>query len=483
MLVIPIEQKLDSNNPPVITALLIIINFLVFFAYQQPNDNEVYSRSMEYYFESDLYEYENTVYQEYLFSGDLEQHDAYEQLEDQEKALWIIFDIGFAHYLEKEYFLNNPISPDWEDARIEFNAIVNELSAHKFGLIPADLNVFDFVASIFMHGNIGHLLGNMIFLFIFGFSLEVALGRLWFLSIYLIAGIGGDILTWITAPTSFIPTIGASGAVFGLLGMYLGLYGFKKIKFFFTVGFYANQFKAPALILLPYWALIELYAQFGEQDYIAHYAHLGGLLTGAIVVLIGKNTFIKVDRDYVEKVDTEAPFREKYETFLRQLDALNIPQAKQLLAELLLLKPGNLRLLKHQFDLLKLSPCSPEFEEIAATIFGRKNLLNKEAVMIARVVNEYDSLSQNHSAYEAGPCHNLFNLFLRAEHLEEAEFQLQKLREKPSAETKIPGMLLRLISYLNNHNQSMQANRYTKQLLEQYPDSEAADHIRAIRET
>ncbi len=481
MLIIPIEQKLDSSNPPIITVLLIVINFFVFFAYQQPNDDTARAQYTEHYFQTGLYAYEQDIYLEYLILNDLDKYDAFQLAEEEQKPFWVMHDPAFSYYLRNEYFIKNYHDEDWRLAREEFDEIIDSLSARRFGLIPAELNVVDLITSVFLHAGIVHLIGNMIFLFIYGFSLEVALGRLWFLSIYLLSGIGGDLLTWAMSSNSYTPTIGASGAIFGLLGMYLGLYGFKKIKFFFTVGFYANQFMAPALILLPYWALIELHGQLTGQDYVAHYAHLGGLLTGVLIVAAGKDRFIKINRDYVEKVDDDAPFREKYEIFLRQLDDLNIDHAKQLIAELLRMKPSNLRLMKHKFDLYKLKPADPEFEKIALAVFSQTSILDTEASMIAAAVNEYDRISHAHNAFKVNTCTNLFNLFLRTNHLEEAEQQLQKLQDQSAAKSRIPGLLLRMITYFNSHNQKGKAERYVAQLFEQYPDSEAADHIRAIR--
>jgi hypothetical protein len=237
---------------------------------------------------------------------------------------------------------------------------------------------------------------------------------------------------------------------------------------------------APALVLLPYWALIELYDQLSGQDFIAHYAHLGGLFAGFAIVAAGKDRLIKINRDYVEKVDEETPFREKYETFVRQLESLNIQQAKNLLAELIVMRPDNIRLLKHQFDLLKLKPDSPEFEDAAIAIFKQTKTRAADAPIIAHMANEYGRISESRSAFDVATRIQLFNVFLRAEQQEDAENQLQMLRNEPEAQKKMPGMLLRLANYLNARDQKSQASRYMNQILESYPDSDAANQIRPL---
>jgi hypothetical protein len=137
--------------------------------------------------------------------------------------------------------------------------------------------------------------------------------------------------------------------------------------------------------------------------------------------------------------------------------------------------------LTHQFNLYKLTPESIEFERAAAKIFRQKRILDSDVRAIASMANDYERLSVDKKAIDVSTRLNLFNIFLRADHQQDAEIQLQVLRDIPEAQKKIPGMLLRLSNYLGARNQKSQAERYNEQILEQYPESDAAEQIRVLR--
>src|SRR5687768_2725570 len=118
MLIIPIEQKLDSNRPPVATVLLIILNCLVFFGYQA-QDYVHMDEAFVFYENSGLLEYESDLYAEYLKTRDPDLYKEYTQLEEAEYAIeWIVPDAEFAHYLNHDYFIQHTDAGlAWMDAR------------------------------------------------------------------------------------------------------------------------------------------------------------------------------------------------------------------------------------------------------------------------------------------------------------------------------------------------------------------------------
>lgn len=482
MLIIPVEQKPDSNRPPVMTLLLIVVNCLVFFGYQAKDGAHI-EQAAEVYRQAELLAYESPVYEEYLKQRDHEAYEQYAGLEADAQVYWIIRDAEFSRYLNKQYFLQHTGTPlKWMDARAAVDGAIARISYLKYGMIPADLNAVDLFASMFLHGDIGHLFGNMLFLFIYGFSLEVALGRLWFTGVYLLSGIAGSLLTCAVMPGSMMPVVGASGAIFGLLGMYLGLYGLKKIRFFFTVGFYAHYFSAPALALLPYWALMELYTQLDGGDHVAHYAHIGGLLAGFAVVYAAKNRLIKVDHDYVNRVDADEPYQRLYDSLLRQLESVDFAAARKTLDELSALRPGDMRLLKHRFDLWKVKPANEKFETAAREIFSREHAERLDLPVLQRLLRDYENLSKNGAALNAENRIGLFNLFLRSRETNAAVEQYDALdKDDETLHTKLPGMLLRLATSYASQGSKGKAEFYLKRLFDTYPDSDAAQEAKAVR--
>jgi len=145
-------------------------------------------------------------------------------------------------------------------------------------LVPAWMTLF---TSMFLHGGLMHLLSNMLFLGIFGDNIEDAMGHRRFLVFYLICGVAAAMAHVLIAPDSRTPMIGASGAISGVLGAYLILH--PKAWVTFLVGIF--PLVLPAWILLGLWFLIQLTSAFGGGGGVAWWAHVGGFVAGAALVV------------------------------------------------------------------------------------------------------------------------------------------------------------------------------------------------------
>jgi len=177
---------------------------------------------------------------------------------------------------------------------------------YYFGIIPARYTVpliaaqhtpgglfVPLIASMFLHGGWLHLLGNMLFLFVFGRSIEDRFGHLKFLFIYLLGGLGGAMLHIILNAGSHVPTIGASGAIAGILGAYFISYPRARITTLVPILFFFWTIEVPALVLLGYWFLIQFFTGFQMQAIqsataggVAWWAHVGGFVVGLLLALI-----------------------------------------------------------------------------------------------------------------------------------------------------------------------------------------------------
>lgn len=147
------------------------------------------------------------------------------------------------------------------------------------------------VTSQFLHGGWLHILGNMLFLWIFGNNIEDRLGRLGFLAFYLTAGAVAGLAQVAIDPTSTVPTIGASGAIAGTLGAYLVLFPRARITSLVFLGFFYQLIDVPAGIVLLFWIALQLIdgiASIGitEAGGIAFFAHIGGFAFGAAVAVL-----------------------------------------------------------------------------------------------------------------------------------------------------------------------------------------------------
>ncbi len=149
-----------------------------------------------------------------------------------------------------------------------------------------DMPYVSLLSSMFLHGGLMHLGGNMLFLWIFGDNIELRFGKAKFLGIYLVWGIVAGLSHIVIDPSSSIPAIGASGAISGVLGAYLAMYPKAKIMTFMMMGFFWRMIHIEARWFLPFWLIFQnilpfLISGFGVAGGgVAFMAHIGGFLIG-----------------------------------------------------------------------------------------------------------------------------------------------------------------------------------------------------------
>jgi membrane associated rhomboid family serine protease len=154
----------------------------------------------------------------------------------------------------------------------------------NYGFVPAHPRAASYVTANFLHGGWLHLIGNMWFLWLAGFILEDNWGRLIYSVFYLVAGVASlQFYAW-CSPGSYIPLVGASGAVAALMGAFLVRFPKMKIEMALVTLFYRFKFKAAAYWLLPLWLAMEFFygAALGQGSSVAHWAHVGGFLFGML---------------------------------------------------------------------------------------------------------------------------------------------------------------------------------------------------------
>ena len=141
--------------------------------------------------------------------------------------------------------------------------------------------------SMFMHGGWMHLIGNMVFLWIFGNNVEDAMGRPRFLIFYLLCGLAASAAHIGFESGSPIPCVGASGAISGVLGGYLLLYPSARILTLIPLGFYTQLVSIPALVFLPFWFLQQVFGVLaGAAGGVAWWAHIGGFVLGLALIKV-----------------------------------------------------------------------------------------------------------------------------------------------------------------------------------------------------
>jgi membrane associated rhomboid family serine protease len=161
----------------------------------------------------------------------------------------------------------------------------------QYGLVPVRLHPFAFITSMFLHGGWMHIIGNMWFLWIFGDNVEDVLGHYKYLVFYLLCGIAAAMTQVLFSPDSRVPMVGASGAIAGVMGAYLVKFPRSRIVTFVVVFFFITTVEVPAVLMLAYWFLIQVFSGVGSIGYshasqggTAFFAHVGGFIAGMILV-------------------------------------------------------------------------------------------------------------------------------------------------------------------------------------------------------
>ena len=191
--------------------------------------------------------------------------------------LFIVLNIGVYFY-----GINLPVHPSVlyaEYALIPTQLINNPLSAYP--------TVY---TSMFLHSGIWHLSGNMLYLWIFGNNIEDVLGKARFVLFYFVCGTLAALGHIATDLNSKIPMVGASGAISGVLGGYLILFPFAKIRTFIFLGFFWTIARIPAILLLLFWVILQIWNSVSaEAGGTAWFAHIGGFVAGVLLILPFKN--------------------------------------------------------------------------------------------------------------------------------------------------------------------------------------------------
>jgi membrane associated rhomboid family serine protease len=165
-----------------------------------------------------------------------------------------------------------------------------------YAMVPDHLRLTSLITSMFLHGGWVHLIGNMWFLWVFGSHIEDVMGAPRFLLFYLTCGVTSAIVQLAMTLHSPIPTLGASGAIAGVMGAFLVLYPRVRVNTLIFIVFFVTTVEIPAAFMLIYWFVIQLVSglfssgSFNDSGGTAWFAHVGGFLAGLLLIRLFPNT-------------------------------------------------------------------------------------------------------------------------------------------------------------------------------------------------
>ncbi len=198
------------------------------------------------------------------------------------------------------------LQDEMDSLNAQFTSLAKVSLTEQYAFVPANPTAISYLTANFLHGGWMHLIGNMWFLWLAGFVLEDAWGRWVYSAFYLIAGAAAlQFYAW-SNPGSITPTLGASGAVAALMGAFLARFPKMKVEMAWLLGFRLYRFSAAAYWLLPLWLFAEIFygSLFGNMSGVAHWAHVGGFVFGALAALAIQHSGLehKANKAIEEKV-------------------------------------------------------------------------------------------------------------------------------------------------------------------------------------
>ena len=162
-----------------------------------------------------------------------------------------------------------------------------------YGMVPARLRWDTLLTSMFLHGGWLHVIGNMWFLWIFGDNVEDVLGHWVYLLFYVLCGVAAALTQLMLSPDSRVPTVGASGAIAGVMGGYLVKFPHARIVTLVFLFVFVTTVEVPAALMLAFWFVMQLFSGVGtighsqiSQGGVAWFAHVGGFLAGILLILM-----------------------------------------------------------------------------------------------------------------------------------------------------------------------------------------------------
>lgn len=479
MLLVPLSDRISWKNPPYLTLSLILLNCLVFFSFQLSDNRKQYETTV-FYFESGLAEVEVRGYIDYLNGLPSNEGAVIDPDDVDEKSRYaystaIMADAVFLKKLRSGQIITAamPHYSEWKAHRAEYDARMSDVVTYRFGFKPGFPTTATMFTHMFLHGGLGHLLGNMVFLWLAGCLVESAMKRPYFVPAYIFTGISAVCLFWAFHLNSGIPMVGASGAISGLMGMLTILYGKNRIKVFYSLGFYFNYLKVPAIILLPIWVGTELFYVFrGGPGNVAYLAHVGGFLGGAVAAL----SIIKVFRASKPEAIKEAPEDRSpllIEQALKAAGELKIKEALGILDQALTEYPGHLEMLKHQYKIARMDPENTDFHTIAGKLLKAYCGFDGNYPKARELYDDYSKAVEK-PRLSLQVYVRLTAVYISLGDTDSAEKFIALFLKRRSDIPELPVILLKLVLAFREKGNGEKHERYRGILLTRFPESREA---------
>ncbi|HFQ13696.1 MAG TPA: rhomboid family intramembrane serine protease [Gammaproteobacteria bacterium] len=480
---IPLDRKPDWRSPPVVTLLLISLNILV-FTFFQDQDALREEDARRYYFSSGLAELEIPRYLHYLREHDIASPASVDldNLDPRSKKRLYRHLLGNGAFLLalRNGRIITPGEPDyehWRGLRRSYDSRLQNIFSYRFALLPYQPDAFRVLTALFLHANASHLLGNMVFLLLFGFILELSLGGPLLLLIYLACGISANLITLALIPDSGQWILGASGAITGLAGIYAVLFGRRRIRFFYSLIVYFDYVRAPAILMLPVWLLYEFVYTLVDPGSVSTVTHVGGLLCGIITGAALKYSPLGMQAEN-RRQQTQQDFEERFQEARRALAAAQPDKAERILTQLQEQRPDDSRVLEKRFQIARARADHTQAAALLRELLARDAGDPESRQRQQRCFLDYLQLAGKAAELPDDLLADAGLRFARGGFLDSSEQALTRLLGQNPRHARIPALLALLATRHHKAGSVEKSRRYKELLLRHFGDSEEARHIR-----
>ncbi|MBL8470358.1 MAG: rhomboid family intramembrane serine protease [Rhodocyclaceae bacterium] len=488
MLLIPMADRLDWRKPPIAALLIILVNVCVYFGVQT-KDERYQAEALRFYLNSSLPDIEFPAYAAFLDSRSEQAAAAsYQAYSVQKPAMAVLVlhhDNGFKARIQSGLVpAGDDRAAGWKRDRAQFEHLMARQFTPVYSFVAAEHRPLTFVTHMFLHGSADHLLGNMVMLFLVAFLVERMLGPLRFALYYLISGVAATTLFWAVHPDDQSLCLGASGAIAGVMAMYVVLLGMRRINFFFFAFVYFDYIRGRAIYLLPLWLANEawqLYSAGGTTNYLAH---IGGFLSGALLAAAHRRDRAQASSAIVTAAERDEAERELQSAIAKahQLVAqMRMAEARSAFARLVEQRPDDRHLLQSHYNLCKLEPGDDQFHHSALRIMALKQDDAATDELILRTYREYMKLVEPGTRLPRRIATALAMRFARRGLVADAEAALLPLLRRKSDHPGVPPALLALVLACDKRADHERAERHARLLAAFYPDSDAARDAQRMR--
>lgn len=347
MLILPLHKPLSLATFPCVTALLVLVNVLIYFGWQVPDEDKVQA-AQAWYLASGLDAREVPAYRKHLIeTGQVEALQAFEALPARDKSVYLAAstqtDVAFHQALQHgELFETEEERNEWAPLHQQYQSRLDQVFTLRHLLRSSEWSLPRMFSSAFLHGDALHLFGNMVLLVALGLLLEGAIGSWRFLAVYLLGALGSSAVSVLWRWGEAGGGLGASGAIAAVMGAFCVVWGLRPVRFFYWFGILFNYVRAPAIWLLPVWLGWEVFNLFTNQGAgIGFDAHAGGLVCGALLggVLVLTH---QTRESFMREDEVPAAPDTRWEQALLHMGRMENAAAERLLAALAAEQPHRL---------------------------------------------------------------------------------------------------------------------------------------------